>query len=486
MSILTNNSAMVALQTLKSINTNLSMTQGEISTGKSISGAKDNAAVWAISKTMSSDVKGFEAISDSLALGESTVSVASSAAETVTDLLTDIKGKIVAAQEGNVDRAKIQTDISALSQQIEATTKAAQFNGLNLVEGGSDVDILASLDRSGNGAVTTTNIKVTAQDLSQRGGIFGDGADITKATVTGAGVLGAASSSADTTFNTAGLGATPEAVTIAISGINVAVTSDSTETNVELRDKVVTEFNRLKSEGQEEFQNLSMSNLAAGFRLTRDNLGAAVTVVSGSGGVTEAGVAATADQISFADTSVANDSYRVNIGSDNFVFVADGPNGGGDIALNLAGQINNAGITGVVAVADGGILRLGTTNGSTPAFSVDQKVNGTVGGGLSDLKSIDVTNNAGATAALDKIEDLIQDSIEAAADFGSVRGRIETQSDFVSKLTDSFKSGIGALVDADLEETSARLQALQVQQQLATQSLSIANQAPQSILSLFR
>ena len=64
--------------------------------------------------------------------------------------------------------------------------------------------------------------------------------------------------------------------------------------------------------------------------------------------------------------------------------------------------------------------------------------------------------------------------------------RIDTQAEFVTNLTDSLTTGIGSLVDADMEETSARLQALQVQQQLATQSLSIANQQPQNILSLFR
>ena len=85
-SILTNNGAMVALQTLKSINNNLAMTQGEISTGKSVATAKDNAAVWAIAKVMEADVKGFKGISDSLNLGQSTVAVARSASETVTDL----------------------------------------------------------------------------------------------------------------------------------------------------------------------------------------------------------------------------------------------------------------------------------------------------------------------------------------------------------------------------------------------------------------
>jgi flagellin len=108
-SILTNTSAMVALQTLKGINTNLAKTQDEISTGKMVGSARDNAAVWAISKVMESDVNGFKAISGSLSLGSSTVSVARQASETVTDLLTQMKGKIVAAQEQNVDRGKIQT-----------------------------------------------------------------------------------------------------------------------------------------------------------------------------------------------------------------------------------------------------------------------------------------------------------------------------------------------------------------------------------------
>jgi len=144
-SILTNNSAMVALQTMKKINSNMAATQSEISTGKSVANAKDNAAVWAISKVMESDVKGFKGISDSLNLGSSTVAVAREAAETVTELLTEMKGKIVAAKEGNVDRAKIQTDVVKLREQITSVVGAAQFNGLNLVNGtaGGSVSILS-------------------------------------------------------------------------------------------------------------------------------------------------------------------------------------------------------------------------------------------------------------------------------------------------------------------------------------------------------
>ena len=169
-SILTNNGAMVALQTLKSINSRLTETQNAISTGKSVGTARDNAAVWAISKVMESDVKGFQGISDSLNLGESTVAVARNGAETVTDLLTEMKGKIVASQEQNVDRAKIQTDIDALRDQINAVVGAAQFNGLNLLSnretdaGSGTVSVLASLDRSAIG-VSASDILVGKKDL---------------------------------------------------------------------------------------------------------------------------------------------------------------------------------------------------------------------------------------------------------------------------------------------------------------------------------
>ena len=74
----------------------------------------------------------------------------------------------------------------------------------------------------------------------------------------------------------------------------------------------------------------------------------------------------------------------------------------------------------------------------------------------------------------------------AAATFGAAQARIEAQNAFLSKQADSLKNGVGALVDADMEEASARLAALQTQQQLGIQALSIANQAPQNVLALFR
>ncbi|MFD1807774.1 flagellin [Gemmobacter lanyuensis] len=99
---------------------------------------------------------------------------------------------------------------------------------------------------------------------------------------------------------------------------------------------------------------------------------------------------------------------------------------------------------------------------------------------------MDVQSDAGAAAALASIETMIQAATDASAAFGSSESRLNTQQDFVSKMSDALTTGISSLVDADMEEASARLQALQTQQQLGVQALSIANQAPQSILSLFR
>lgn len=279
-SILTNNGAMVALQTLKSINSDLTKTQNQISTGKDVATAKDGSAIWAISKVMESDVKGFEAISDALSLGESTVAVASAGAEQIVSVLGEIKQLAVSANSENVDFGKIQTDIDERVAQVASIISAAQFNGSNLLatdvdgNGATSLGIVSSLDRVGAGAPTASTI------------------------------------------------------------------------------------------------------------------------------------------------SVATTDFEANI----------------DLATDLTA----------------------------------------------------ITDTATAATALGEIETFLQTAIDGAAPLGASAKRIEDQNVFVGKLTDAMKSGVGSLVDADMEAASARLQALQTQQQLGVQALSIANQAPQTILSLFR
>ncbi|MEM9550350.1 MAG: flagellin [Pseudomonadota bacterium] len=272
-SILTNNSAMVALQTLKSINADLGKAQNAISTGKDVASAKDNSAIWGISKVMESDIAGFDAVEDSLALGEATTQVALAGAEQITDILTEMKEKVVAATGENVDNAKLTADVNELKNQITSIISASQFNGANLLNtAGGDITVVSSLDRDAAGAVTAQNITVASVD------------------------------------------------------------------------------------------------------------------------------------------------FEANL----------------------------------------------------------------------DLTTVDVSSAAAADASLDDIETLIQTAVDGAAALGASASRIDDQKTFVGKVNDAMKSGMGAIVDADMEEASAKLSALQTQQQLGVQALSIANQAPQSILSLFR
>ncbi len=93
---------------------------------------------------------------------------------------------------------------------------------------------------------------------------------------------------------------------------------------------------------------------------------------------------------------------------------------------------------------------------------------------------------AALDALISGVDAALTDMTSAAADLGSIAMRIDLQSDFVNKLSDSIDSGVGRLVDADMNEESTRLKALQTQQQLAIQSLSIANSASESVLTLFR
>ncbi|AJD43335.1 flagellin [Rhizobium sp. SEMIA 4085] len=113
---------------------------------------------------------------------------------------------------------------------------------------------------------------------------------------------------------------------------------------------------------------------------------------------------------------------------------------------------------------------------------------GTSNGTIGSVYKMDITNftTEDVGLALTAVESALKAMTSAGAQLGSISTRIQLQEDFVSTLSDSIDSGIGRLVDADMEEESSKLTALQTQQQLAIQSLSIANSASQNILSLFR
>jgi flagellin len=102
--------------------------------------------------------------------------------------------------------------------------------------------------------------------------------------------------------------------------------------------------------------------------------------------------------------------------------------------------------------------------------------------------TLDISNMTAGdlSAALKGVDAVLQDMTDAASDVGALNSRIDMQTDFVADLMDSIEKGVGKLVDADMNEESTRLKALQTQQQLGIQALSIANSDSQNVLSLFR
>mgnify|MGYP000624987411 CR=1 FL=1 len=290
-SILTNSSAMVALQTMKSVNKSMAKVQDEISTGLKVATAKDNGAVWAVAQVMRSDIKGLQTVSEQLSLGSSTVGTARAASESISDMLTTAKQKIAAGGDLSsvATRETLADAINALGEQINDIVSSAALNGVNMI---------------------------------------------------------------------------------------------------------------------------------------------------GTAGAT----------------------------------AADVPTGPGETEYNIVGAITRA--------ADG-------TIGTQTITITTQDLSG-VGAILTGVTEADFADANSLAALLTTIEAEVTTVNSAASAFGTAQNQIEIQGEFVSKFIDSLKDGMGAMVDADMEEASARLSALQTQQQLGIQALSIANSAPQNVLSLFR
>lgn len=164
-------------------------------------------------------------------------------------------------------------------------------------------------------------------------------------------------------------------------------------------------------------------------------------------------------------------------------FVRDGSNA---VSVKMTDYVLNSGTLGNVLFGMTSTGAIETTSGI-----IGTAFNGTYGGTVIVMPSIyalDISNftQGQLDSALTGIELVLGAMIAAGSALGSISTRIQLQETFVSGLHDSIDSGVGRLVDADMEEESSRLSALQTQQQLAIQSLSIANTSAQNILTLFR
>ncbi len=169
-SLLTNSSAMVALQTLKGINGSMAETQNRISTGMRVSDASDNAAYWSIATTMKSDNKALSAVQDALGLGAATVDVAFTAMDKAVEVVDDIKAKLTTAKDGTVDKDKVQADIKQLQEQLQTIASSANFSGENWLQQNKSTDnlnkeIVGSFTRTSDGQVEIQNIDVDTSSI---------------------------------------------------------------------------------------------------------------------------------------------------------------------------------------------------------------------------------------------------------------------------------------------------------------------------------
>ncbi|WP_168074986.1 flagellin [Caulobacter sp. SSI4214] len=152
-SINTNTGAMIALQNLNATAAQLAQTQSIISTGKKIASAKDNGAIWAMATTQQANADSLNSVKDSLQRGQSTIDVALAAGDTITNLLSQMKDKALAASDTSLNTASfnaLKSDFESLRDQITKAATNAKFNGVSVVDGTtSKLTFLANSDGSG-------------------------------------------------------------------------------------------------------------------------------------------------------------------------------------------------------------------------------------------------------------------------------------------------------------------------------------------------
>lgn len=168
-SVHTNKSALVALQNLNKTNDELSDVQNKINTGLSIANAKDNASIWAIAQGQRADIGALSAVKMSLDRAQSIAEVSMSAGESVSDLLVQMKEKVVAAQDPSLDvqsRNALDADFKSLIRQVTQVIQNASFDGADILDGTTpNIRFLANADAN-------AYITLSGQDMTLGNGII--------------------------------------------------------------------------------------------------------------------------------------------------------------------------------------------------------------------------------------------------------------------------------------------------------------------------
>ena len=416
-SLLTNTGAMTALTTLRRINRDLSTAQDQISTGKRVDTARDNSSLWQIAATMDSDARGFEALSTSMSLSKATVGTARAAAERVVDQMTQLRERIITANQPDADFTAVDTEVQAMKAAIRETIESAQVNGINLLTGGDTGQFLMSLNRS-----DATTVGASRATLGNQGLLGQAGALLARFSVDAASA-GTQTGVSNTLVaeNSAGAAQTFDVFigdTAFADGDVYSLVLNGQVFEVEVTD--------------EDVANQNANTIAASFK----------------------------NQI-----EAAFDSSKLTVAVTDTTTAADE---GNDQSATLS-------ITAVTGDANEGDV-----------YSISAQAQATGTGNLTNFDTLTTATQNEAALALTAIEGFLATVKSGAAEIAAIEMRLDMQDETIKALTDSLKTGAGGITDADMEAAAARLQALQVQQQLGVQALSIANQQPQTILQLFQ
>ena len=423
---MTNPSAMTALQTLQSINKNLETTQSRISTGYRVAEASDNAAYWSIATTMRSDNSAMSAVTDSLGLGAAQVDVAYTAMDVVKDTLDNLKAKLVTAQQPDIDKGKIQSEIEQLQNNLTTYAESASFSGGNWlnVSKMSVQKIIASFTRDPSGGIQLVAIEI---DTSKTALFNGE-----------AGKPGLLQEGVELDDDG---GITDLTEIAAVDGVSGAAQEFDTFAPFTLEEGNAIRFNIAVDGGQPVTVTIDRSTVAAALGNT-------------TGAINTVGDYVDVVEQALADAGVTGVTVGLNPPANDAVVITSDEDDA---------DVSGLAITGARS----------STNGNFNQF---------------DATTFDITE--ATVEELDMymrgLDSMLSRITTAASDLGSIKNRIEKQQVFVGMIMDAIERGIGQLVDADMNYESTRLQALQVQQQLGIQALTIANTNAQNILSLFR
>ncbi len=491
-SILTNTSAQVALSTLRNVSSNLQETQQRISTGLSVRSAKDNPAYFLVAQTVRGDLAVLDGLKDNLTISINAAATASNGITSISDNLNEIQQTLTTA---DTDTAldELQFAINNFVGEIEGTINATNFNGVNLLADSDILSVTTTVVREG-GNFNVSSFQLKSQNLND---ISVDASLDVLATTFQPDLVNDFDKNGDGNVDFAGPAAGTASVDSGFFSREVAAALDvDGDGTIELLDAAGSDdVDGAAANGQ--FQ-ISADAIAAGAVEELEAIG--IVFADRDQGVIDTAAASSVGALTNADvlTDINGVITSATAGSE-YVIEADQELRQRlvDLGINF---VNNAPATDagtywqIDLTANSAVTNPATGAAFTNEELLQRTVDASFLRGAADasgfsgvMRAIQVNGSSGnVQAGLVLAETLIARVNVASSTLGTFERTLESRQNFLEGLTDSLEQGVASLVEADLDEESTRLQAQQVQEQLAIQALTIANQQPQNILSLFR